>query len=99
MASYQLVVSPAARDDLKGIYQFGLLHWSSAQASNYVEIIKALLWHLTEQPQMGIKREELLPTIRSFAVETHVVFYRIGTDQVEIVRVLHGRQDPKRHIK
>lgn len=99
MDSYRLVVSPAARDDLSNIYQFGLQHWGVTQASNYLEIIKALLWRLTEQPKMGIDREDLLPSIRSFAVETHIVFYRLRFDRVEIVRILHGRQDPKRHIK
>jgi toxin ParE1/3/4 len=99
MDSYRLVVSPAAKDDLSGIYQFGLQHWGVTQASNYLENLKALFWRLTEQPKMGIDREDLLPTMRSFTVETHVVFYRLRSDQVEIVRVLHGRQDPKRHFK
>jgi toxin ParE1/3/4 len=99
MDAYRLVVSPAARDDLGGIYKFGLQHWGVTQSSNYLEMIKALLFRLTEQPKMGIEREELLPDTRSFAIETHVVFYRLRADQVEIIRILHGRQDPKRHIK
>lgn len=99
MDSYRLVVSPAAKDDLSSIYQFGLQHWGVTQASNYLEIIKALFWRLTEQPKMGIDREDLSQSMRSFAVETHVVFYRLRSDQVEIVRVLHGRQDPRRRFK
>jgi toxin ParE1/3/4 len=48
---------------------------------------------------MGIEREELLPNMRSFSVDSHVVFYRLQQSQVEVVRVLQGRQDPRRHIK
>lgn len=99
MYSNRLVVSPAARDDLQGIYQFGLHHWGSAQASTYLESIKTLLWRLTEQPQMGMERVELLPDMRSFPVERHVVFYRFRASHIEIVRILHGRQDPKFHLK
>ena len=48
---------------------------------------------------MGAEREELLPDMRSFSVDSHVVFYRLQQSQVEVVRVLHGRQDPRRYIK
>lgn len=48
---------------------------------------------------MGIESEELLPNMRSFSIDSHVVFYRLQQSQVEIVRVLHGRQDPRHHIK
>lgn len=99
MHSNRLVVSPAAREDLQNIYQFGLQQWGSVQAGSYLDGIKALLWRLTEQPHMGIERAELLPAMRSFAVERHVVFYRYKAPNIEIVRILHGRQDPKFHLK
>jgi toxin ParE1/3/4 len=69
------------------------------QASDYLDKFKKLFWELTEQPKMGIEREELLPNMRSFSVDSHVVFYRLQQSQVEVVRVLQGRQDPRRHIK
>nr|WP_273441111.1 hypothetical protein [Sedimenticola selenatireducens] len=27
------------------------------------------------------------------------MFYRVTANRVEIIRVLHGRQDPQRHLK
>ncbi len=48
---------------------------------------------------MGVEREESLPNMHSFSVDSHVVFYRLQQSQVEVVRVLHGRQEPQRHIK
>jgi toxin ParE1/3/4 len=99
MHSHKLIISPIARDDLKNIYQFGIRNWGKTQASNYLDTLKAQFWMLTDQPEMGIGREELLPTIRSFPVENHVIFYRPGVEQIEIIRVLHGRQDPRHHIK
>lgn len=58
-------------------------------------------------------RPDLRPGIRSFHIRhsrnesqeapvgnpVHVIFYRaIGTDLVEIVRVLHDRAEPSRHV-
>jgi len=40
---------------------------------------------LSEQPKMGIEREELLANMRSFTVERHIVFYRLQQSQVEII--------------
>ena len=61
-----------------------------------------------------VDRAELVPGIRSFHIRhsrdesreapvanpTHVVFYRVTRrDLVEIVRVLHDRMEPWRHIE
>ncbi|ONF43279.1 plasmid stabilization protein [Marinobacter lutaoensis] len=99
MMAYTLVISPVARDDLKQIYQYGALNWGISRATSYLEHIKEQLWHLTEHPEMGVMRDELLPAMRSLSVDSHVVFYRLQELQVQIVRVLHARQDPQLHIK
>jgi len=99
MSRYDLVVSPLSRDDLKGIYQYGVRNWGASQAAAYLELFKNHLWNLTEQPKIGVEREVLLPGLRSFLVESHVVFYRLQNRRIEIVRILHGKQDPQRHIK
>ena len=99
MTSYTLVISPSARDDLKQIYQYGALNWGTPRATSYLEHLKEQLWHLTEHPEMGVMRDELLPAIRSLSVDSHVVFYRLQELQVQIVRILHARQDPQLHIK
>jgi len=90
MSSFRLIISPAARDDLKDIFQFGLRNWGEARSSKYLDSLKTRLWTLTEQPEMGVERDELLPNLRSFPVESHVIFYRLEIEQIEIIRVLHG---------
>ena len=99
MNPYRLVLSPPAQQDLQSIYQFGLRIWGPNQSSAYLHDLKEYLWILTTQPIMGVERTELAVGMRSFPVKSHVVFYRVETNQVQIVRVLHGRQDPHRHIK
>jgi toxin ParE1/3/4 len=48
---------------------------------------------------MGTERPELLPDTRSLLLESHILLYRVTANRVEIIRVLHGRQDPQRHLK
>lgn len=99
MPSHQLVIAPAAKADLKEIYQYGLRQWGQAQSDSYLENLKDHFWSLTEQPLTGVERPELLPGTRSLPIEIHTLFYRVSADTVEIIRVLHGRQDPQRHLK
>ena len=99
MPAHQLVIAPAAKTDLKDIYQYGLRQWGQAQSDSYLNHLKEHFWSLTEQPLMGVERPELLPGARSLPIESHTLFYRVTTDTVEIIRVLHGRQDPQRHLK
>lgn len=99
MPTHLLTIAPAAKADLKDIYQYGLRQWGQAKSDRYLEALKGTFWSLTEQPLMGTERPELLAGIRSFPAESHVLFYRVTARSVEIIRVLHSRQDPVRHLK
>ena len=99
MTSHQLVIAPAAKNDLKDIYKYGLRHWGQAQSESYLSNLKTQFWLLTEQPLVGTERSDLLPDTRSLPIESHTLFYRVTANRVEIIRVLHGRQDPHRHLK
>ncbi|MFU8765951.1 MAG: type II toxin-antitoxin system RelE/ParE family toxin, partial [Haliea sp.] len=70
-----------------------------AQSESYLFTLKNQFWLLTEQPLVGTERYDLLPDSRSLPIESHTLFYRVTANRVEIIRVLHGRQDPHRHLK
>lgn len=99
MARHQLVIAPDARKDLKEIYQYSLRQWGQAQSESYLSTIKNQFWSLTQQPLMGTERPELLPDVRSLPVKSHTLLYRVNANKVEIISVLHGRQDPQHHLK
>ncbi|MCP5443958.1 MAG: type II toxin-antitoxin system RelE/ParE family toxin [Chromatiaceae bacterium] len=77
MARHQLVIAPAAKNDLKDIYQYGLRQWGKVQSESYLSTIKNQFWLLTQQPLIGTERPELLPDTRSLPVESHTLFYRV----------------------
>lgn len=90
-----LVISPRALDDLKIIFQYGVNNWGRVKATSYLDHLKERLWHLTEYPEIGGSRHNLLPLMRSLVVKHHVVFYQIREQQIIVIRILHGRQDPQ----
>lgn len=99
MPALQLVIAPAAKTDLKDIYQYGLRQWGQAQSDSYLDNLKEHFWSLTAQPLMGVERTELLQGVRSLSIKSHTLFYRVTADRVEVIRLLHSRQDPQRHLK
>ena len=62
MASHQLVIAPAAKNDLKDIYQYGLRQWGQPQSDSYLSTIKNQFWLLTQQPLMGTERPSFRQT-------------------------------------
>lgn len=53
---------------------------------------------LSRLPGLGRRRDELAAGLRSLAVGSHVVFYRVTDDGIEVIRVLHGAQDAPGHL-
>lgn len=98
MPAYQLVIAPAAKKDLETIYEQGVQLWGQAQSSSYLDSLKETLWTLTQHPLIGVERPELLPNTRSLPFESHTLFYRVTTNKLEIIRVLHNRQDLLQHF-
>jgi plasmid stabilization system protein ParE len=49
--------------------------------------------NLCEFPYAGVKRDQIVPGIRSVIVYPTVIFYRIGSVSIEIVRVVDGRRN------
>lgn len=86
--------SPAARRDLAEI----TLHIAEAAgptiAAEVVLRIRSKCRLLADTPgEIGRARPEIREGIRSFPVPPHLIFFRYGDDEVQIVRILHERQD------
>jgi toxin ParE1/3/4 len=48
---------------------------------------------LVQNPLAGCPRPDLGHNLRSFAVTNYIIFYVPQSGSVDIVRVMHGRQD------
>jgi toxin ParE1/3/4 len=95
----RIVVSPRARDDMVGIATYTLSTWGEAQMSRYIDGLHARFEELARFPGLGRSRDEMAPGYRSIVQGAHIVFYRITARELVIVRILHGRMDPDRHLR
>ncbi len=89
----QLDWSPEAETDLMTIWRWGAAHFSPETADAHLRDIERAASNLTEFPQAGVARDQLVTGIRSIVIYPTVVFYRVGDASIEIVRVVDGRRN------
>lgn len=90
--TYRLIISEQAREDLIDIWQYIALD-SIDNADRFVDLIYDQCAELASMPEMGRKRDALIPGMRSFPVKRYVIFYRVREDMIEISRVLSAYRD------
>jgi toxin ParE1/3/4 len=83
---------PKARSDLIELWSY-IAEDSETRADAFIDRIDKTFDTLAANPRMGRVREELADGLRSFPVGKYVVFYRISSTGVDIVRVLHSARD------
>jgi len=83
-----------AREDLLDIWAYIAVHDETA-ADKYFEGLRKRAVELIKHPELGRKRDEIIPGIRSFLFRNHLIFYRVETSAIQVLRILHGNMDLK----
>lgn len=96
MRTYRL--TPAAVHDLSSIWDFTEHRWDTRQAETYIREIQAAIERVADDPDRGRDRTEIRQAYRSVSVNSHVIFYIVRDEQVDVVRILHQRMDYRRHL-
>jgi toxin ParE1/3/4 len=88
-------VSPQAKTDLLEIWVYLAERGENlAVATLNVKAITDKFVLLGKFPNLGRSRAaDLSGNLRSFPVDSYVIFYRVLPEQVQILRVLHGSRD------
>jgi len=92
MQKRSLRMSKIAAEDIETITRHIALD-SPAAAARMLTLLYTKSRLLLESPEMGRRREELLPGLRSLVVLKYIIFYTITDEFIEIVRILHGYRD------
>ena len=93
------VLAPRARDDLGEIWDHTADHWGVDQADRYVRLLSAACSDLASGRRHGRSAAAIRANYLRHAVASHVIFYRPhGDGPIEVVRILHQRMDPDRHL-
>lgn len=92
---YNIRFTEQADADLLAIYIYTYNTWNEAQAIEYTNGLKDTLDKLSKNPErLGtIDRSEVRSGYRSCRYQSHLVFYRVSGQFVEVVRILHKRMD------
>ena len=96
MAEYRL--TPAAERDLERIWTDTLRRWGREQANRYTDVLTAVFAELAQFPKTAPECEQIRPGYRRRSVERHMIYFRITTYGIAIIRILHDRMDAPRHL-
>jgi toxin ParE1/3/4 len=89
-------VANDARADLDEIWNYIATKGSIETANRFIDSLTGKFLLIARSPEIGRRRDELQPGIRSFVVEPYVVYYRQISRGAAILRVLHGARDIER---
>jgi len=94
----EIVKSPLAENDLLDIWQYSYKKWGSNKAGEYLLQLDAGIQGLVTNPMLGKSRESVRPNYRSIQINRHVIYYKHQDNIIDIVRVLHERMIPEKHL-
>ncbi len=97
MSKYKF--APEARDDIKNIIDYTLKKWGKAQANKYIDELEALAGNLAKTPNLGKGRDALHKGLLSYLYQSHVLYYLKRKNGIIIIRILHARMHPEKHLK
>jgi len=95
----QVRLTRSAERDLQQQWQYLATHGSTEIARAFERRAEQVIDLLTQQPQIGVRRDELLAGARSFPIDRRcLLFYRLTRDArgdiLEILRVACGGRNP-----
>jgi toxin ParE1/3/4 len=86
------ILAPSTIRDLDRLSEY-FLETNVEAGERLFKALNQQFYNLTQFPNLGKSYPQLNSNIRGLLVEKYIIFYRVTTTQVEIVRVVDGRQD------
>ncbi len=98
MKALPYVISKKAISDLEEIWLYTADKWSIEQADRYYNLIFDETAFICKSPKTGKQMEEIRKNYRAAKVKSHLIFYKVENDIVQIVRILHECMDIKSRL-
>ena len=87
-----------AEQDLIKIFLFGIEHFGPVQAERYAKTLNAKIEMAAEHPDFGADYGFVVEGVRRYESVSHAIYCRPTQSGILVLRVLHGRMDPARHL-
>jgi toxin ParE1/3/4 len=94
----RVVLSPKAKSDLSGIWDYTFEEWGSGQAEKYVRDLWAIIQLQANDHTTSTDIGYVRPGYRKVRAGSHVVFFKLSDDGIDVIRILHQRMDFDRHL-
>jgi toxin ParE1/3/4 len=92
------VLSPRAQADIDEIWDFSAEHWGEEQTERYLRELWRGIAFVAKNPRHGRACDDIRTGYFKHAVGSHVLFYRLTPDGIDVVRIVHQRMDFQRHL-
>ena len=93
MKALPFVISKKAIADLEEIWLYTVEKWSMQQADRYYNLIFEEINYISRNSTSGKSMEHVRKGYRVSKVKSHLIFYRVINEQIEVIRILHERMD------
>jgi toxin ParE1/3/4 len=90
-------LSPLAEADLEEIWLYTRKHWSLEQADTYHNSLVSAFEGLAAGTKQG-RPADVLPDFQKYLCGAHVIYFLDFHDHIDVIRVLHQKQDAQRHL-
>ena len=85
-----------AVQDLEEIWDYTLTEWSERQADKYYATLIQACQEIANDSKKGKSFDNVAENLRGFIIFRHIIlFKRISTSEILIVRILHAQMDLK----
>lgn len=91
MPTYRL--TPRAKADLRGIWQYSACEWNEGQAERYIQALDQRFVWLAGRPKAGKHRPEIAEGYYCFPQGRHLIFYLIRDGGIDIIGIPHKAMD------
>ena len=93
MMKLPFVISKKAVTDLEEIWLYTFENWSISQADRYYNLIFDEINFICKNSTAGKSMEHIRKGYRASKVKSHLIFYRVTNNTIEVIRILHERMD------
>ena len=93
MRTLPFVITKKAVSDLEKIWLYTVEKWSIQQADRYYNLIFDEINYFCKNFNAGKSIEHVRKDYRASKVKSHLIFYRVLNDTIEVIRILHEQMD------
>lgn len=86
-------ITPRALEDLQSIGRYTRSEWGKVQRDKYLRDMDQRFGWLADQPKLGKHRRDIEDGYYSFPQGSHVIFYIIRENIIDIIGIPHKNMD------